>query len=46
LAISHHTKSVAITVSQSTGTVRIFSGGKTVRTIRAFLPQTHIHKKN
>jgi diadenylate cyclase len=46
LAISHHTKSVAITVSQSTGTVRIFSGGKSVRTIRAFLPQTHIHKKN
>jgi hypothetical protein len=26
--------------------VRIFSGGKSVRTIRAFRPPTHIHKKN
>jgi len=46
LAISHHTNSVAITVSESTGTVRIFSGGKSVRTIRAFRPAIHIHKKN
>jgi DNA integrity scanning protein DisA with diadenylate cyclase activity len=46
LAISHHTKSVAITISESTGTVRIFSGGKSVRTIRAFRPQISIHKKN
>ena len=45
-AISHHTNSVAITVSESTGTVRIFSGGKSVRTIRSFRPPTHIHKKN
>jgi diadenylate cyclase len=46
LAISHHTRGVAITVSESTGTVRIFSGGKSVRTIRAFRPPAHIHKKN
>jgi len=45
LAISYHTNCVAITVSESSGTVRIFSGGKSVRTIRAFRPATHIHKK-
>jgi DNA integrity scanning protein DisA with diadenylate cyclase activity len=45
-AISHHTKCVAITVSESTGTVRIFSSGKSVRTIRSFRPPTQIHKKN
>jgi len=45
-AISSHTNCVAITVSESTGTVRVFSGGKSVRTIRAFRPQIHIHKKN
>jgi DNA integrity scanning protein DisA with diadenylate cyclase activity len=44
LAISHHTGCVAVTVSESSGTVRIFSGGKSVRTIRAFRPTSHIHK--
>ena len=45
-AISHHTNCVAITVSESTGTVRIFSSGKSVRSIRSFRPQISIHKKN
>lgn len=45
LAISHHSNCVAITVSESSGTVRIFSGGKSVRTIRAFRPTSHMLKK-
>jgi DNA integrity scanning protein DisA with diadenylate cyclase activity len=44
-AISLHTNAIAITVSESTGTVRIFAGGKTVRSQRSFRPQIRIHKK-
>jgi DNA integrity scanning protein DisA with diadenylate cyclase activity len=44
-AISLHTNSVAVTVSESTGTVRIFSGGKPARSIRTFRPQIRIHKR-
>ena len=42
-AISENTNAVAITVSESTGTVRIFSGGKPVKTIRTYRPYS---KKN
>ncbi len=44
-AISLHTNAVAVTVSESTGTVRIFSGGKTVRSVRSYRPHIRIHKK-
>ncbi len=44
-AISLNTNAVAITVSESTGTVRIFSGGKAVRSVRSYRPQIRIHKK-
>jgi DNA integrity scanning protein DisA with diadenylate cyclase activity len=44
-AITHHTRAVAITVSQSTGTIRIFSGGKTVRSIRTYRPPLGIIKR-
>ena len=37
-AISENTGAVAVTVSESTGAVRIFSGGKVVKTIRAYRP--------
>jgi diadenylate cyclase len=39
-AISENTSAVAVTVSESTGTVRIFSGGKVVKTIRTYRPQS------
>jgi diadenylate cyclase len=39
-AISENTGAVAVTVSESTGTVRIFSGGKVVKTIRTYRPQS------
>ena len=35
-AITAHSETIAITVSESTGTVRIFSGGKTVMSIRSY----------
>lgn len=35
-AISQCTNAVAVTVSESTGTVRIFSGGKPVKSIRSY----------
>lgn len=38
-AISQSTNAVAVTVSESTGTVRIFSGGRAVKTIRSYRPQ-------
>ena len=44
-AISLHTSAVAITVSESTGTIRVFSGGKVVRSIRSYRPSIRIHKK-
>ena len=44
-AISLHTNAIAVTVSESTGTVRIFSGGKAVRSVRSYRPQIRIHKK-
>jgi DNA integrity scanning protein DisA with diadenylate cyclase activity len=44
-AISLHTNAVAVTVSESTGTVRIFSGGKPARSVRTFRPQIRIHKR-
>ena len=44
-AISFHTSAVAITVSESTGTIRVFSGGKVVRSIRSYRPSIRIHKK-
>ncbi len=44
-AISSHTGAVAVTVSESTGTVRVFSGGKSVRSIRSFRPQIRILKR-
>ncbi len=44
-AISLNTSAVAVTVSESTGTVRIFSGGKAVRSIRSYRPQIRINKK-
>lgn len=37
-AITAHSETIAITVSESTGTVRIFSGGKTVMSIRSYRP--------
>jgi DNA integrity scanning protein DisA with diadenylate cyclase activity len=37
-AITAHSESIAITVSESTGTVRIFSSGKTVMSIRSYRP--------
>lgn len=39
-AISENTGAVAVTISESTGTVRIFSGGKAVKTIRTYRPQS------
>ena len=39
-AISDNTEAVAVTVSESTGTVRIFSAGKVVKTIRTYRPQS------
>ena len=42
-AISENTNAIAVTVSESTGTVRIFSGGKPIKTIRTYRPHT---KKN
>lgn len=39
-AISQNTGAAAVTVSESTGTVRIFSGGKVVKTIRTYRPQS------
>ncbi len=44
-AISSHTDAVAITVSESTGTARIFSGGKSMRSIRSYRPQLRILKR-
>lgn len=44
-SISFHTNAVAITVSESTGTVRVFSGGKSVRSIRSYRPQIRILKR-
>ncbi len=44
-AISLHTDAIAITVSESTGTVRIFSGGKSVRSIRSYQPHIRTNKK-
>ena len=44
-AISLHTNAVAVVVSESTGTVRMFSGGKTVRTFKSYRPQTRAMKK-
>ncbi|MCX8044311.1 MAG: diadenylate cyclase [Desulfobacterota bacterium] len=35
-AISQSTNAIAITVSESTGTVRIFSGGRPLKTIRSY----------
>lgn len=43
-AISLHTNAVAITVSESTGTIRIFSGGRSVKSIRSYRPQIRIPK--
>lgn len=43
-AISLNTNAIAITVSESTGAVRIFSGGKPVKSIRSYRPQNRIHK--
>ncbi|MCX5894803.1 MAG: diadenylate cyclase [Proteobacteria bacterium] len=37
-AITAYTNAVAITVSESTGTVRTFSGGKTMMSIRTYRP--------
>jgi diadenylate cyclase len=39
-AISENTNAVAVAVSESTGTVRVFSGGKSVKTIRTYRPRT------
>jgi len=39
-AISQSTNAIAVTVSESTGTVRIFSGGKPVKTIRSYRLKT------
>jgi len=44
-AISLHTNSVAVAISESTGAVRIFSGGKAVRTFKSYRPQGRAHKK-
>ena len=44
-AISLHTNAVAVTVSKSAGTVRIFSGGKSARSMRTYRPQIRILKK-
>ena len=44
-AITLHTNSVAVAVSESTGVVRIFSGGKAVRTFKSYRHQTRILKK-
>jgi len=44
-AITLHTNAIAVTVSESTGTVRIFSGGKSVRTFRSYRPQRRVLKK-
>lgn len=44
-AISLHTNAVVVTVSESTGTVRVFTGGKAVRSVRSYRPQIRIHKK-
>ncbi len=44
-AISLHTDSVAVAISESTGAVRIFSGGKAVRTFKSYRPQGRAHKK-
>ena len=45
-AISANTEAVAVTVSESTGTVRIFSGGKSVRTIRSYRPKMRVLKRS
>lgn len=39
-AISENTSAVSVTVSESTGTVRVFSGGKAVKTIRTYRPHS------
>jgi DNA integrity scanning protein DisA with diadenylate cyclase activity len=39
-AISENTNAIAVAVSESTGTVRVFSGGKSVKTIRTYRPRT------
>jgi DNA integrity scanning protein DisA with diadenylate cyclase activity len=39
-AISENTNAIAITVSESTGTVRVFSCGKPIKTIRTYRPYT------
>lgn len=44
-AITLHTNSVAVAISESTGAVRIFSGGKAVRTFKSYRPQGRAHKK-
>jgi len=36
--LQHTVETIAITVSESTGTVRIFSSGKTVMSIRSYRP--------
>jgi len=41
-AITQNTNAVAVTVSESTGTVRIFSGGKPVKRIRSYRPQIRL----
>lgn len=43
-AISLNTSAIAVTVSESTGTVRVFSSGKPVKSIRSYRPQIRIHK--
>lgn len=44
-AITVHTAAIAITVSESTGAVRIFSGGKVVKSIRSYRPYIRTTKR-
>lgn len=45
-AITAHSETIAVTVSESTGTVRIFSGGKTVMSIRSYRPHLLVKRKH
>jgi len=44
-AITVHTNAIAITVSESTGAVRIFGGGKVLKSIRSYRPYVRTGKK-